>query len=710
MPQVALSSDFLKALGLLPRQKQKKVRAFMQKFCADPTQASIDYEPMHRARDSKVHTVRIDQQYRAVVIQPPHGDVYLCVWVDNHDEARAWAQNKMFEVNALTGAFQVWESIEGKAPEPQPQQAHEVAAVSARPIPEERLLSGNTDDVLLLLGVPEPLLPAVRALRTEEDLDQLCKYLPQEASDALYLLAAGYDVDEVIDELDRASREQLAKQKPVDTTDFATALQKSESKRQFKIVEDDHELSEILNAPLEQWRIFLHPSQDRLVRMESKGPSRVLGGAGTGKTVVAMHRARHLARLEGFLQPGERILFTTFTKNLAADISKNLDNLCGPERERIEVTHLHAWARDYLVSRGMQVRVVPDKVQEELWSRICDKTGADVFSPSFYREEWDKVVQAQDITDLAGYLRARRVGRGTALSRGQRKLVWEVLSSYRQKLQERNELEWPDVIRETRLHIANHPGRLPYRTIIADEVQDLRQADLALLRAMAPEAPNDMFLVGDAHQRIYGHQASLGRAGINIRGRRSRRLTLNYRTTQRIRSWAEQVIQNMEIDDLDEGVDTKRGYHSLRVGAAPELRYAEDPNGEAEIIVDTVKRWREEVQGSDICVVARKRALVEDTYRALLENAGIATDVIKTDADRGKPDAVRLATMHRVKGLEFARVILAGMHKEEGPLSLPDHMFADEASKRNRLDEEKRLVYVAATRARDFLVVTGVEG
>ena len=251
-------------------------------------------------------------------------------------------------------------------------------------------MSGHTDDVFLLLGVPEPLLPAVRALRTEEDLDQLCRYLPQEASDALYLLAAGYDVDEVIDELDRASREQLSKQKPVNTDDFVTALQKSESKRQFKIVEDDHELAEILAAPLQQWRIFLHPSQDRLVRMNSKGPSRVLGGAGTGKTVVAMHRARHLARLEGFLQPGERILFTTFTKNLAADIAKNLDNLCGPERERIEVTHLHAWARDYLTSRGVQVRVVTQSDQDKLWNEVFDLAGADTFSPAFYRDEWEK--------------------------------------------------------------------------------------------------------------------------------------------------------------------------------------------------------------------------------------------------------------------------------------------------------------------------------
>ena len=707
MPQVALSSDFLKALGQLPRQQQKKVRAFMQKFRADPTQASIDYEPMHRARDAKVHTVRIDQQYRAVVVKPPQGDVYLCVWVDNHDEARAWAENKVFEVNALTGAFQVWEALEGEGPA---QPREEVAAVSPRPIPEERLLAGHTDDVLLLLGVPEPLLPAVRALRTEADMDQLCRFLPQEASDALYLLAAGFAVDEVIDELDRASREQLAKQKPVDTTDFATALQKAESKRQFKIVEDDHELAEILAAPLEQWRIFLHPSQDRLVRMNSNGPSRVLGGAGTGKTVVAMHRARHLARLEGFLQPAERILFTTFTRNLAADIAKNLDNLCGPERERIEVTHLHAWARDYLVSRGVQVRVVTQADQEKLWNEVFDLSGADAFSPAFYKDEWDKVVQAQDVTDLAAYLRARRVGRGTALTRGQRKLVWEVLNAYRRKLQARGEVEWPDVIRETRLHIANHPGQLPYRTLIADEVQDLRQADLALLRAMVPEAPNDLFLVGDAHQRIYGHQASLGQAGINIRGRRSRRLTLNYRTTQKIRSWAEQVIRDLEIDDLDEGADTTRGYHSLRVGVAPVVRYGADPKGEAKVIVDTVKGWLEEVQASDICVVARTTALVEETYRKLLQDAGIPTDVLKTDADGGRPDAVRLATMHRVKGLEFARVILVGMHKEDGPLSLPDHRFADEAAKRSYLDEEKRLVYVAATRARDLLVVTGVEG
>ncbi|MBK8593471.1 MAG: DEAD/DEAH box helicase [Sandaracinaceae bacterium] len=704
-PKVALSSDFLTAFARIPRSQQKKVRAFIEKFKADPTQASINYESLEGMRDDKVRTVRIDKAYRAVVIHPPQGDVYLCVWVDNHDEAMDWARRKVFEVNASTGSFQVWEPVEGANDAPKrDDSAARRRPTELQPAQAERLFSARTDHELLLVGVPAPLLPAVRAVRVEEDLDSLARFLPQEASDALYLLASGYDFAQALDELSAPAPKEV-----VDTADFTKALERPGSLRQFKVITDDRELAEMLDAPLSLWRVFLHPTQQQLVRMDSKGSARVLGGAGTGKTVVAMHRARHLALQKGFLQPGQRVLFTTYTKNLAADIKQNLATLCGAERDLIEVKHLHGWAADFLRARGAKMKVLPDTVERKLWAEVvalADETLP--FREAFYREEWSKVVQAHDVLSEDEYMKVRRTGRGTPLKRAERRAVWKVLSAYRAKLDAGGYMDPADLIREARLLLQNAPGALPYRAVVADEVQDFRQADLALLRALVPQGDNDIFVVGDAHQRIYGHRASLGAADISIRGRRSRKLRINYRTTEEIRAWATAILSGMTVDDLDEGTDEHQGYHSLRFGAAPELRHFRTEAEEGAFIVDTIRRWQEDgTRLADVCVIARSVKALEQRYQPLLADAGFATQLIKTDADTQKEDGVRLAGMHRAKGLEFRRVILAGIQAGTMPLQLSDDRFADEAAKHAHEDSERRLLHVAATRARDGLVVTG---
>jgi hypothetical protein len=707
MPQVALSADFLKAFARIPRSQQKKVRQFLDKFRADPTAASINYEPISDMRDPKVRTVRIDQAYRGIVIHPPKGDVYLMVWVDHHDEAMAWARNKMFEVNRVTGSFQVWEPIEEEAVlEEVAPTVEPVALVESDVVPPGFLFSGQPNDTLMLVGVPEPLLAAVRTLRTEADLDRLAQYLPAEATDALYLLAAGYDIEQTLDELDRLTvTGDKDVPQAVDTEDFVAALERPESKREFKIVEDDHELSDVLNAQLHVWRVFLHPSQEKLVRIDAKGPTRVLGGAGTGKTVVAMHRARHLVTK---VYPGatDRVLFTTFTKNLARDISEQLDHLCGPERERIEVTNLDAWASSFLKQQGLKFKPLQEAQAKRIWAEVYAEEGDDSLPLSFYLEEWRQVVQAQDVLDPEGYLRARRVGRGTRLSRAQRKAVWNVFAAYRRRLEAEHKLEIDDVIRQARMMIDKEPGSVSYRAVVADEVQDFSPSDFRLLRRLVPEGQNDLFLVGDAHQRIYGYKTSLSRCGINVRGRRSRRLKINYRTTDRIRNWAVAILKGLEIDDLDEGVDTLKGYRSLRRGVEPEVVHWDTPEEEASYIIDRLRTWLEHRPPEHICIAVHSHALIEQRYLPLLAQAKIPAAELAADHESTLPSAVRIATMHRVKGLEFPCMLLASI--QSGELARTDNKdFADQASRAAYIEQERRLLYVAATRARDELVITG---
>ncbi len=694
MTQVALSTDFLKAFAAIPKQQQKKVRSFMEKFKSDPTQGSIHYEPIHDMADDKVRTVRIGDDYRAVVIHPPQGDTYLCVWVDHHDEAMAWAKHKHFEVNAHTGSLQIWESLSAGG-------VGGAEATSAG-----GLFAAHEDEVMLRLGVPAPLLPAVRAVATEKDLDGLVRYLPAEATDGLYMLAAGYELETTLVELDKRAS-QASEQRVVDVENFSAALASPESQRQFKVIDSDAELAGMLDAPLEQWRIFLHPSQQRLVQLQAKGPTRVLGGAGTGKTVVAMHRARFLAARAGFLLPGQKILFTTFTRNLAADVSRSLDLLCSPdERKRIVVAHLHKEAKRIVAAARGRCDVAPGS-DEERWQEYLGQSMTHGLPAAFYSDEWQHVVQNQGVQSEADYLRAKRTGRGTALTRAQRREVWKVFAGYREALQKRGFAEWTDIVREATQILARPGSSKPYRALVADEVQDFRLPDLQLLRALVAEADNDLFLVGDAHQRIYGHPTSLGAAGINVRGARSRTLRINYRTTQQIRRWAAALLAGVPIDDLDDGSDSARGYYSLRLGVAPQVELLASQAAECQYIVAAVRQWIQGGMGpSDICVVARRRALVR-VYEKALDEAGIAAEAIETDGESLDRTKLRLGTMHRVKGLEFRAVVIAGVQRGSVPQKLPADKFADDVARDAFLQGERHLLYVAATRARDELLVTG---
>ena len=692
MVQVAISADFLTAFAQIPHNQQKKVREFITRFMTNPRAHSINYEPIHDMRDARVRTVRIDLSYRAIVVHPEQGSVYLLAWVDNHDEAMAWARNKRFDINPRTGALQVIDVEEVQ---------EAITAVQAerqdedKPLAEYKLFETFADADLVRAGVPPLLLPAVRDLQTKGDLDKIESYLPAEAYEALWYVAnLGYSVDQALNEVAATAVEA------VDTDDFDTALTHPDSKRRFTVVQSMSELQEMLNAPLEKWRVFLHPSQARLVERHFNGPARVLGGAGTGKTVVAMHRARHLAA-NVFNQSTDRILFTTFTRNLANNIQANLQHLCGPEIERIEVVNLHRWAFNFLRGQGFDLDIAGDGEVNDCWDRAILAAGSDQFPPDFYPDEWELVVKAHGISQRSDYLRVSRRGRGVPLSRPQRAQVWAVFAEFERLMAQLGKVEWVDVFTQARLYLEQKGNILPYRAIVVDEAQDLFPEELRLIRQMVPEGENDIFLVGDAHQRIYGQPVVLSHCGINIRGR-SRRLRINYRTTEEIRQWAVGVLAGQPIDDLDGGQDSHEGYKSLLHGLAPTVEQFETMAEEVDYLVTAVQSLLlDGVDPASICVSARKTRQVT-AYQEALQAAGIETCLLasRSGADNDGP-GVRLATMHRIKGLEFAHVLVAGANADDLP------PFPVETADSFDLLQERCLLHVAATRARDTLTITG---
>jgi hypothetical protein len=674
-PQIALSDSFLAALAVLPKHVQKKVREFTQKFRENPTSSAINYESLQAMRDPKVRTVRIDLQYRTVVVHPPTGNLYMLVWVDNHDEAMAWARNKVFDINPTTGAIQVVD----------------MQFVDASPPPTTSaagLFAALSDSDLARTGLPAVLVPAVRAVATDDQLEKLQPYLPQEAFEALFLIAAGYDVDAAIRE---SSRPPIAEPKAVDTTDFAAALERPATRRQFRLAENEDELVEMLDASLDRWRVFLHPNQDAIVRATFRGPARVLGGAGTGKTVVAIHRARHLAKL----YPGERILFTAFNRNLATNIAGLLDTLCagGPERARIDVANIHSWAMRYAGTRWGTITVVSPPQAAECWQAAlgCGRAALG-WTQADYDAEWRDIVQFHGVATRDEYLKASRAGSARPLKRAERVAIWDGLAAFRAELDRRNLVDWTDVVRKVRHHLGA-TGTHPYRAVIVDEAQDIDAEQWRLLRALAPDADNSLFITGDAHQRIYGKPITLSHFGINIRGR-SHRLKINYRTTEQVLRWATKLISGADIDDLDGGSDNTVGYRSLYAGPEPDVHTFPSDAAEAAFLVDRIRDLSASTPAEEIAIVTKTKSRVR-AYANVLVGAGIPHAVLDGDGDGdGAGPGVRVATMHRVKGLDFTHVV---MHVLRG----------DTVSKDPR---ELSLLYVAATRCRRTLTVMSSQG
>lgn len=695
--RVAISADFLKAFSVIPRQQQGKVREFIDKFRAAPTSAGIHYEKIAGAQDPHLRSVRIDQTYRGIVFQPEAGNVYLLLWVDHHDEAYQWAANKLFRVHPETGALQV---IQVEA-------LSESAAAAGPPQKEKPGVFGKfRDRELVKLGIPDALLPAVRALQTEADLDGAAGKMPQEAYESLYMLAAGYSIEEVYREVE--SRRPPV---PVDTGDIAAALDNPDSKRRFYVVEDALELQELLSAPLEQWRVFLHPSQRRIVEMQANGPMRLLGGAGTGKSVVAMHRAKWLAQTV-FTNPNDRILFTTFTRNLAMDIRENMRKLCPVELlKRIEILNLDAWVGQFLQQNGYSYRVVFNQDIGPLWQNAMNMAPAELnLDPSFFRDEWENVIQEQGVATCDEYMAASRIGRGVRLNRIARKQVWPVFEEYRAQLNEHRFKELTDAVRDARLILENRGDILPYRAVVLDEAQDMGAEVFRLLRQIIPasrcEHGNDLFIVGDAHQRIYGRKVVLSRCGVEVRGR-SRKLLVNYRTTDETRRWAVRLLEGRPIDDLDGGTDDQKGYKSLMHGPGPSVRAFPSFGSEVGFLADHLKRLADEnVPQDTICVIARTNDLLAQ-YQGALAAKGIQLHRITRTAsdDRSKP-GVRLATMHRVKGLEFDYIIIAGVTEGIVPLRLASSDEGSVLAQEESETRERALLYVAATRARREVLVT----
>lgn len=692
---LVFGSEFLHSFSRVPSRIQTKVNKVISGFRNNPAATGYNFESLH-TKDDHLCSIRIDHEYRGIIYKSDKGGTLILLWVDKHDEAYTWAKNKVFHIHPETGSLQMIDLADiGMADE----NTHESTQEEEN---ANDLFATFRDRELVKLGIPEIVIPFIRTIKTEEDLETAEDKLPREAWEALFMLYAGETLQDVYNTV-------VVPTMQVDTEDVESSLHQADSQRRFVVITDDESLKDMLTYPLDAWRVFLHPSQRKIVRIQAHGPVRVLGGAGTGKTVVAMHRAKHLVE-EKFSSPTDKILFTTYTKNLAADIKENLRKICSTEQlKRIEVVHIDSWVADFMRKRSYTYSYVSNTERKEFWDEAeLSYEGTDTFPLQFFMDEWDQIIQQQGITTMKGYFKAKRVGRGRSLRVQQRKDIWPVFEEYRRLLDVRMKYEYTDAARTVTHMLQELKDILPYRAVVVDEAQDLDAVTFRLLLAISENhssnKDNALFITGDAHQRIYGQKIVLSHCGIEIRGR-SMRLKVNYRTPEEIRVWAQQILDGREIDDLDGGLDTMKGYHSLIHGEDPDIRNFDTYGQEIDVLTEYINGL---ISGGaapeSICIAVRTNELVI-RYQGALESRGMELYQIQTHDERSNP-GIRIATMHRVKGLEFNHMICPGVNEQILPLASVVVAQDNEEAKKDFELKERSLFFVAVTRARKSVLIS----
>lgn len=672
MTTVLVADTFFSALAKLDGPDKVRTIEFLTDFRQNPSQPGLSLERVQGARSPDVWGARITQGLRAILHKD--GDCWAVLYADQHDSAYDWASRRRIGRHSTTGSLQIVEAVET---------VEEVRRVIEVPVtPQEpRRFEPHDDAYLLSLGVPESWLPTVHEIRTDEQLLTVCDRLPPEVAERLLDLADGRLVTP-----------------PTPVPAKRPAAESPDTRRRFLPADDTFDLNALLRAPLDRWIAFLHPSQRSLAEGEFRGPVKVSGPAGTGKTVVALHRARHLAR------QGERVLLTSFVTTLCRNLEKNLGSLCTPEElRRVTVSTVHKVALNTVRAVEPRARAAAQREVNELLESLSRRFPTS-FEPEFLRSEWENVIERQGLVDWPEYRSAARTGRGRPLSARDRRDLWQIFGGVLENLARRGLYTFPGLCRRAETVLREGEVASPFDAVIVDEVQDLQAPELRFIRQLAASAPGALMLVGDAGQRIYAGGFSLSALGIETRGR-SRILRLNYRTSEEIRSTADRLL-GKSLDDLDGGVEDRRS-RSLFRGPQPSLRGFPSAEAEAAHAAISIRSWLDAGLGSEeIAVFARTAKLVERAAEALAA-AGIATRRLR-DEDGDGGAGIQLGTMHRAKGLEFKAVL--ALSCSDGVIPNPRTLSSsgDPLDREEAAARERRLLYVVMTRARDQLEVTWV--
>lgn len=679
-----IAVTFTDSLARLTGEEQKLVKTTAFDLQLNPANPGMSFHKLDKAKDKNFWSVRVGSDIR-LIVHKSDASLLLC-YVDHHDKAYDWAARRKLETHPKTGAAQLVEIRETVQEIVVPIYVQTELVLPPKSAPVLKPLFANrSDDELLGYGVPAEWLNDVKQA-TEDTLLAVADHLPAEAAEALLELATG-------------GKPRM----PPQPTPAANPFDHPDAQRRFRVMSNVEELQRALDFPWEKWTVFLHPEQRQWVERDYSGPARVSGSAGTGKTIVALHRAAYLARTHG----DARVLLTTFSDTLASALQTKLNRLLAHEprlAERIDVHSLEAIGLRLYKSHVGQVKIASRETVRELLSYAASAIGGHKFGLHFLLTEWEQVVDAWQLNSWEGYRDVVRLGRKTRLPEAQRAVLWSIFERARAGMHERKLITYAELFTSLAAALSQKKS-VVFDFAVVDEAQDIGVAHLRFLAVLGGGRPNALFFAGDLGQRIFQQPFSWKALGVGIRGR-SRTLRVNYRTSHQIRAQADRLLGPL-VTDVDGNSEDRSDAVSVFNGPPPVIRSFKD---EAEEI-KAVGHWIAEcdqagVLPHEIGVFVRSAAQL-DRARAAVKESGLASNVLDEHVAT-ESDHVSISTMHLAKGLEFRAVVVMACDDEVIPLQERIETVGDDADLQEVYDTERHLLYVACTRARDHLLVTSV--
>jgi len=685
MNQIGLAKTFEKSLASLTKAEQSRVKQVPTDFMLNPE------KPGHRlhglnTKENRFCSISVGMDIRIIALRHK-GQMVFC-YVGHHDEAYKWADRRRFEIHPVTGAAQLVELEEV---------IRERIRYIERNVQLPPIFANEDDDFLLSLGVPQGWLQSVKQVDVDGFL-QIADYLPEEAFEALSKLVEGERPKSEMILHEPSTQYQIVK----DEVKAPNPFEHPDARRRFWIATDEQALRQALDYPWNRWAVFLHPTQRDAVERNYGGPARVSGGAGTGKTIVALHRAVFLARKF----PSANILLTTYSRPLVDSLESGLNELAGATgdvRRRIHVEHLHKFAHD-LASEADGFSFMPVRPKEldfYIDTALADHADIDI-SKNFVRSEFDAIVDYWGVNDLATYQRIDRPDRGAPIAPDRRTALWPIFESVRSQMRRSNRMTWSDLA-DAGKRILEMRRRYLFDHVVADEAQDFGPREIRFLMSLAPQGDYSHFFAGDSSQRIYRYPFPWHREGVDLRGRGST-LVVNYRMTVQVKKFSNDILDEAEIGSEDEFQSAESV--SLMIGPEPITERCDTPNQESQKLADWLREIiQQDINPEEIGIFARNNKLLEERVEPALETVGISASIIGKD-DFTKSGAIHVGTLHSAKGLEFRAVAMVGCEKDVIPHASA-LASADGYTSEARIEaRERQLFFVGCTRPREILRIS----
>ena len=675
-----IADTFTDSLSRLTSDEQKITKTTAFDLQVNPTGTGHGFHRLEKSRDKNFWSVKVNSGIR-LIVHKTQNSILLC-YVDHHDKAYDWAERRKLEVHPKTGAAQVVEVRETIT---------EILVPVYKPTEVEStrkpLLFANTpDEELLSYGVPVEWLSDVKKA-DEDSLLLLADRLPAEAAEALLELATG-------------GKPRIN----VPTTTLTNPFDHPDAQRRFRVMGNIDELKAALEYPWEKWTVFLHPEQREWVNRSYSGPARVSGSAGTGKTIVALHRAVTLAKAH----PEARVLLTTYSDTLAHALQTKLRRLIGNEPklgDRIDVYSINSLGIRLAKMYGIQTSIASESDIKACIQYASNQIATHKFTQHFLYSEWEQIVDAWQLTTWESYRDVTRLGRKTRLPETQRTVLWSIFEVVRSQLVKKKLTTFASLFTELAVSITANK-KLPFDFAVIDEAQDISISHLRFFASLGAGRPDSLFFAGDLGQRIFQQPFSWKGLGVDIRGR-SRTLRINYRTSHQIRQQADRLLGPI-TSDIDGNAEDRTDTISVFNGPEPLIRTYESDLAE----INAVAKWIIDHSSNGLLpqefgVFVRSDAQIERAKSAVMQ-AGLKFKVLDDHVETAS-GYVSISTMHLAKGLEFRAVVVMACDDQVLPLEERIQAIGDDADLQEVYDTERHLLYVACTRARDFLSVSGVD-